>query len=141
MTNTVKSCNTVNLLDKATYDQQTPSDTELWAVDEESDATYKGMVAGWAMPSTSYEDLTLGASGSTYTAPANGWFVVIKQANGSGQYLNLKGDSIEVRTSVGNSSETLASIIPVKKDEVVTVKYNLSGQTWGFRFVYAEGEV
>ena len=26
------------------------------------------------MPSSRYIDLTLGASGSTYTAPANGWF-------------------------------------------------------------------
>lgn len=43
-------------------------------------ATGSSTAAGWAMPSTTYTDLTLGASGATYTAPANGYFTInIKQ--------------------------------------------------------------
>lgn len=30
-------------------------------------------LSGLGMPSSKYIDLTLGASGTTYTAPANGW--------------------------------------------------------------------
>lgn len=70
MTNTVTSCNTVNLLDKSTYDQQTRPDTELWAVDEESDSDYKSMVVGWGMP-----DYNAGVSVSvntTFTPTADG---------------------------------------------------------------------
>ena len=40
--------------------------------------------SGAGMPSGKYIDLTLGASGSTYTAPANGWFSMTLQPKGAG---------------------------------------------------------
>src|SRR5574344_14504 len=42
------------------------------------------------MPSNSYIDLTLGASGSTYTAPANGWIYWAKVAGGDWFYINAR---------------------------------------------------
>ena len=141
MTNTVKACNTVNLLDKTTYDQQTPSDTELWAVDEESDSDYKSMVVGWGMPSDTYEDLTLGTSGSTYTAPANGYFAV-SFMSGSSHYCFLTNTSNGIGTSFqfsGGSTLAHNLFVPVKKGQIVSLQYVATINY--FRFIYAEGEV
>lgn len=141
MTNTVTACNTVNLLDKATYDQQTPADTELWAVDEESDSNYKGMVAGWAMPSTRTEAVTVGASGAEYTAPANGWFS-FKTTNTATQnnYTYLNNISANVFTySMANAAIVASGFVPVKKGEKAQLVY-VNSIISEFRFIYAEGD-
>lgn len=100
----------------------------------------KSLLSGLGMPSGAYEDLTLGASGTTYTAPANGWFVAQKSSSTSG-YLRLNNDNnglgYEIRTS---SASTLINSIPVKKGQTVSVTYTLDGATTYFRFIYAEGE-
>lgn len=142
MTNTVTACNTVNLLDKTTYDQQTRPDTELWAVDEESDSTYKGMVAGWAMPSTSYENLTLGESGTSYTAPANGYYTVRKTAGFSNAWLTIVTSGGVGYTVTGpGATNSMSLSVPVKKGDTVFISYSMTGTTGMFRFIYAAGEV
>ena len=49
------------------------------------DNTGKSLIAGLGMPSDTYVDLTLGSSGDTYYAPANGWFYLNKSGN-AGEY-------------------------------------------------------
>lgn len=99
-------------------------------------------IAGWALPSNQYIELTLGASDSTYTAPANGWFAVSKTSGGTGKYIGLlnttSGCGIETYPNVNNNNTKL--LIPVKKNDVLQVIYSLSGATQYFRFIYAEGE-
>ena len=76
-------------------------------------------------PSTRYIDLTLGASGSTYTAPANGWFSLWQKDN-----TTSKG-SITIRNLVsrfGSGSEnTMVGFtnlnLPVHKNEQVAIYY------------------
>ena len=51
-----------------------------------NDSSY---IAHQAMPSNRYIDLTLGVSGTTYTAPADGYFTVNKSATASGEYINM----------------------------------------------------
>jgi len=110
-------------------------------------------LSGLGMPSDRYEDLTLGASGATYTAPANGWFSINKQINASGQYIafyKLKTGRITVNTSddiqyavdnsYTNSGGGVSLIIPVKKNDIIYVGYNAGGNLGFFRFIYAEGE-
>ena len=90
--------------------------------------------ASWAMPSDTYEDLTLGANGATYTAPANGYFGAC--FNGSS---NLSMFNKNNRMSIGGtySSGNYNIFIPAKKGEEVTLFYN--GTKVFFRFIYAQG--
>ena len=99
----------------------------------------KSTISGWSMPSSRYIDLTLGASGSRYTAPANGWFCVAKRSGGTNQYLGLISNGLEV-TVYYNSGMVARNFIPCKKGSTITVNYNMSGNTEFFRFIFAEGE-
>ena len=98
----------------------------------------KSLIAGLGMPSDTYEDLTLGASGTTYTAPANGWFNIAKTSSGT-QYLDLQNQTSLIFISNNLSSSTMRLYIPAKKGDVVKISYNATGATEFFRFIYAEG--
>lgn len=101
--------------------------------------TGKSIISSFGMPSDRYIDLTLGASGTTYTAPANGWFVVSKKGTADNQYLTMYGNKVYSKLF----SATTGSVeinLPVAKGTIVTVSYNVAGATNFFRFVYAEGD-
>lgn len=93
------------------------------------------------MPSNTYEDLTLKASTQTYTAPANGYFVISKRANAVGQYLAIGNETIGYQE---NYSSIATQVIPlrigVKKGDVVAMYYNVGGVTERFSFVFAQGQ-
>ena len=91
-----------------------------------------------------YDDLELKASGSTYTAPANGWFWIQKLSSSTGQYLtpvikdsngNIKYTLTSQPTAAGYDAEILA---PVSKGDVISIDYNVGGATKSFRFIYAK---
>ena len=109
----------------------------------------KSLVSGWSMPSNRYIDLTLGASGSTYTAPANGYLTIAKAPNEVGQQVtminNLSGTNnqsgnITTRFQASTSGMTGYLFVPCKKGDKIIVNYNMGGNTDSFRFFYAEGE-
>lgn len=96
-------------------------------------------------PSTRYDNIPVQANDTTYTAPANGWFVARGDGNGAnGQiYLNrIDGtDGIIGSTCimVDNSWKSIpAAPIPVKKGDVVKLIYVRATVTT-FRFYYDEG--
>lgn len=97
--------------------------------------------SGLAMPSTTYEDLTLGASGTNYTAPANGWFVLKKGSNGSNQEIRLTNLSNElVGYSISTTSNVgISATVQCKKGDEIEVYYSVGGNTDKFRFIYAVG--
>jgi hypothetical protein len=97
------------------------------------------VIAGYAMPSNRYIDLTLGASGSTYTAPANGW-VAIAKACSSGQFIFMVNGSGVATQNWGAGSGYIQSYLPVSKGKPFIVDYTASGATAFFRFHYAEGD-
>lgn len=91
-----------------------------------------------------YDDLELKASGSTYTAPANGWFWIQKLSSSTGQYLTpvIKGSNGNIKytltsqpTAAGYDAEILA---PVSKGDVISIGYSVGGATKSFRFIYAK---
>ncbi len=97
-------------------------------------------ISGLGMPSWRYIDLTLGASGTQYTAPANGWFYLKKQANGNNQNLSLQAGTMQVDSYAPSSGSYCGLYMPVKKDTSCSVIYSLGGGTVAFRFIYAGGE-
>lgn len=110
--------------------------TAFHAVDY-SDTEY---MAHQAMPSYRYVNLTLGASGTTYTAPADGWFYLKKTA-GTTSFVQLFRDASLIgvfnRTTV--STDKIDALLPCSKSDVITASYSATGATDVFRFYYANG--
>lgn len=94
-----------------------------------------------SMPSDTYIDLTLGASGSRYTAPADGYFYLSKRAASNNQYTHIdnKTNSILLEAPVPYSNANSTVLMPVIKGDIIQVNYNTTGNTEAFRFYYAEG--
>ena len=94
-------------------------------------------------PSNVYVDLTLGATGQTYTAPATGWFVFDKVGTTTQQYVvftNITTGFAKTRVAVQNT-EVVCDFFPVGKGEVVKIDWSVAGRLNAFKFYYAKGEV
>ena len=102
----------------------------------------RSYLSGLGMPSNRYIDLTLGASGSTYTAPANGWFTLHKGANSVGQYVYMNTTGIDIGTcfNVSSGTDIPSYFLPVKAGDTVKIDYTLGGETKQFRFIYSQGD-
>ena len=103
----------------------------------------RSYLSGLGMPSDRYIDLTLGASGSTYTAPANGWFYCRGTKLESGQFMRLMNQKITGFAGEATVTNTVSGrgcgcVLPVMKGDIVKYDYNVT--TSYFRFIYAEGE-
>lgn len=101
--------------------------------------TNKREISGWGMPSGTYINLTLGSTGSTYTAPANGYVFLHKIATAANQFVNIYTNIVSEEKSSA-SSTNLKVWLPVYKGQTYTVGYSAAGDTKYFIFVYAEGE-
>ena len=102
----------------------------------------KSLISSLGMPSDKYVNLTLGASGATYTAPANGYYSIAKKTTQSAQYLSMENSACGIGWGLAahGANQSLQNYISAKKGDVVQVNYNAGGETAYFRFVYAEGE-
>lgn len=87
-----------------------------------------------AMPSKTFTNLNIGASGTSYTAPADGYFTVVSSACTLLSIENWFGNCF---WTVTGSSGYQRGSVPVKKGDAVVVYY--SGTVDSIRFVYAEG--
>ena len=123
----------INLLTKEQY-----NGIEGVAADE----LYAISGSGFGFPSDRYDDLTLGASDTTYTAPATGWFSLAKKASSTGQYLTMRNIASGVNMNVFNNGadNTLRVNIPCRKNDKIFIGYAAGGAVEFFRFIYAEGE-
>lgn len=120
-------------IDEIATDLNGKADTDLSNTTDQA----KILMSGMGMPSDKHINLTLGASGSTYTAPANGYFDFRKGGN-AGQFGRIGSDIIETGDTLGNNS-VVTLFLPVNKGDVMTVLYNLTGTIYAFRFIYAQG--
>ena len=115
-------------------------------VDDLSDNTIKmdnsisSQVAHMAMPSDKYIDLTLNATGSVYTAPADGWVQAVCNSTSN----NIA--TIEIITEYASSTGTRyqggwgRATVPVTKGRNFTVFYSgVDFEIKMFRFTYAVG--
>ena len=109
----------------------------------------KSVISGWGMPSGRYVNLTSGASGSVYTAPANGWFLV-DGVDGAGLGVNSVIVLRNVTLRLGASSFIdsymtcgyLNCVVPVLAGDIVAMYYQgaLTTANLTLKFIYAEGE-
>ena len=99
-------------------------------------------IAHQVMPSNRRIDLTLGASGASYTAPADGWLVLNKLSSGTSyqfvQIYNTKNADRRIGASTTNNAY-LCATMPLAKGDRVLVEYSATGDTKLFRFIYANG--
>lgn len=105
------------------------------------DTSMNSTLSGLGMPSTRGYQLTLGVSGSTYEAPANGWFYIDKIATAAGQELNIENKSAGCYTIWSSASnQALRLMMPCSAKSTITITYSAAGNTIWFGFKYAEGE-
>ena len=105
-------------------------------------------VAQQAMPSKKYINLELGISGTVYTAVANGYIQLVKQATDANQYLvaydtNLPSTTVDenaiaIKWSTSGVNDVL--YFPVRKGQQFIIGYTFGGQTIAFRLIFAQGE-
>lgn len=105
----------------------------------------RSLAAGLGMPSDRYVDLTLGASMSTYTAPANGYFYLLTAGPNAVNYPWVRMENINQKKNeiaMGYANIAMTLFTTVHKGDVVQVEYgNQATDVVGFfRFYYAEGE-
>lgn len=94
-------------------------------------------LSSYGMPSSRYVNLTLGDSGTAYTAPANGWFTLV----GTGQ--TVRFDGLGVGLGSGVAAGYVGIYVPALKGQSATLRYEaltLDNSWEFFRFVYANGD-
>lgn len=97
--------------------------------------------SSWGFPSSQYDDLTLGADGATYTAPADGWMFIAKSSTAANQGVSISNNStarLSVACISSAGGQNLSVCLPAKKGDIVAVGYNAAGTTNYFRFIYAQ---
>lgn len=112
------------------------------------DKNNSSWVAQQAMPSKKYINLELGISGTVYTAVANGYIQLVKQATAANQYLvaydtNLPSTTVDENTIAIKWSTTGVNDVlyfPVRKGQQFIIGYTFGGQTIAFRLIFAQGE-
>lgn len=106
----------------------------------------KNVCASMMLPDTSrYIELTLGASETVYTAPADGWFSFDARIAGVGYGVGLvyaNNAHFESRSNCTASNQVCGVVIPVNKGQIITISYNTLATTTpraNLRFYYANG--
>lgn len=105
--------------------------------------TASALVSSLGKPTTTYETLTVGANGTEYTAPANGWFVI--ETSVFDKYSFYSG-SLQNTTSGGKvpiggyGYYDGGGLIPVKQGDKVVLNRQTNDIVVNlFRFVYDKG--
>jgi hypothetical protein len=90
-------------------------------------------------PSTVYQQLTIGAVGSTYTAPADGYFRLLGASNTSA-YARLTNNTtlMWLQDQINNAYGNLSILFPIAKGETVTLQYG-GTTSLTLQFFYANG--
>lgn len=108
-----------------------------------TDFNNTSQIAYQSFPSRTAINLTLGSSGTTYTAPAEGYFTFERgttNAQGYISFYNLTNMMSCKGITIGGISNA-AIQMPVVKGDVVKVEYNANTNNPPFKFIYANGVI
>lgn len=122
-------------LDAGQLSEQINAKADVNLANIDNDA--RSIIADMGVPSETYVDLTLGANGAAYTAPADG-YVYVSKASSDGDHLQINQGSMAVNSFSPKSGASLKLWFPVRAGGF-TVSYSSGGTSATFRFVYAEG--
>lgn len=93
-----------------------------------------------AMPSNRYIDLELGASGTTYTAPADGYCYLNTMNHNDYMSVTIENKTAGYMvTSVDNAGSSVRILMPVRKNDIFEIRYGSLGTQTIERFFYAVG--
>ncbi len=107
--------------------------------DVATDELYAISGSGFGFPSGRYDNLTLGASGTNYTAPANGYVLLSRYSTAQSQYCQLLGSGVSP-TMYSFGADGLCTVyLPIRKGQNFIANYTTPTKDL-FRFIYAEGE-
>ena len=127
-------------IDEIATDLNGKADTDLTNITNQA----KILMSGMPMPINRFIDLTIGASGATYTAPANGWFWITYEASnnatgGWAVFINMNNGIIAKSWSIYSFGTSI--LLPIEKGEVMQMLWGgnpFVTNVW-FRFYYAQG--
>lgn len=105
--------------------------------------TGKANITNLSFPSNRYVDLTLGASGDNYTAPADGWFCLnakTTSTDGRIELHNIKatGGDLAMKSKETIVGRAIVAYVPFRKNSICSIYY-ADIDTNYFRFIYSEG--
>ena len=109
------------------------------AVGSDGTLSFAGQrLSAFCHPYEAPASLTLGASGTAYTAPDDGWIILSKNAGAASEYiyLNALAKSTVYAPAAGAN---LVGYIPVFRGQDFYINYTASGVTNFFNFVKALG--
>ena len=123
-------------IDEIATDLNGKADTDLTNATDQA----KILMGGMAMPSGTSINLTLGASGTTYTAPANGYVYLrmIGRANNNCGFSINSSSNIGINEEVFQSGAHTGGFLPVKIGDTFTVGH-WNSNVEAFIFIYAQG--
>ena len=133
----------------ATYSSGVVTEFKIKTTYRALDYNDKAKIGSWSAPSDNYISITLGATGSTYTAPANGWFSLggldtIGAVSNYGFVMRRTKDRFGVCGRIYSTAMTTGwcvGTLRVRKGDVIGIYHNIDASDTQFRFYYAEGEV
>lgn len=99
----------------------------------------KILMGSMAMPSDKYIDLTLGASDSTYTAPANGYYWCYIGGSSGYKWLRLQTSVGYLQEAGFSTINNIGFTVPIQKGQTLNVRYSGTLTVSGLRFIYAQG--
>jgi hypothetical protein len=88
-------------------------------------ATAKSSVCGLSMPSSRILSLAIGASGSSFTAPADGYLAITSRANVDGAQGKLESTAnwLAIRWSIAKTNHYFAGYLPCSKGHTLQYTY------------------
>lgn len=123
-------------------DFQNKADTDLGNVNHDGTT----LIAHFAVPSNTYVNITWDATGTFYTAPADGYFFIERTPNAANQYISclIYDPSLLTEPLYGftfnapATGDVLRAFLPIRKNNKLLVNYN-AATAGRFRFIYANG--
>lgn len=120
---------------------KTEMDTLLNAKLSSNDTEY---IAHQSMPSNEYIDLTLGASGTEYIAPADGYVCLIKESGVANEYVSIQtsdGTGLDHVCFSTGGGQRLSAMMHVSRHQKYKTWWTATGSFTRYVFVYANGAI
>lgn len=129
-------------IDNIATDLNGKADTDLSNITESANVTNKSLsnvnnsgkilMSGMGMPSNTYNSLAIGASGTTYTAPTNGYFYIHGDSYNNSNFHAItvfynsanSWDTPVIRINQPATSAGAADLIPVKKGQTIRIEFS-----------------